>query len=775
MPDLERLTAALADRYRIERELGQGGMATVYLAEDLKHRRQVALKVLRPELSVVLGAERFLQEIRVTANLQHPHILPLYDSGDAGGLLFYVMPWVEGETLRAKLEREKQLSIDETLEIAKAVAGALEFAHQRGVIHRDIKPENVLFQAGQAVVADFGIALAVSHAGGSRLTETGLSIGTPLYMSPEQATGERDIDARSDVYALGCVVYEMLAGETPFTGPNARAILSKQLTDSARPVGRLRDGVPPQLDAALARALARAPADRFPGAAAFATALDTAARSTGPAGHRPRAAWRAAAGAVAVVVVVAAAALLLRPGARAAVPSLRVERFGVAGADTASAYLAATLEQDVVGSLAATRAVRVFRTASADISSDYVVSGQARRGSDSALLELTLTRGGTGEVASIAKLSRPLGRVQELPDAAAEALLASLSLRRVTPRAAPPQRDSVAYDLYLRGRYQADRRTEAALGRSVGLFRDAIARAPGFAEAWAGLVRALVYSRNWRYRIPGVPPDSIVPLMVAASERALELDSSRAYVWIARALVLRVIEPASRRDLLAALGRAIAADSNSADAWFFAGTYWEDSLEPARALAALHRAANIDPTHVQALGFLSLHFMWARQYDSAATWADSAQRIDATHILPREAAGLAHLLRGELRDAEDEFEAVVRLGQGPDGVEGWAGLADIAWRRGDRRGADTLVARARAAADTLHPSIHDAAYLAWAYVATGDKGRALRLLERLEPRRDVHFQLHLQRDPTLDALRSDPRFTALLSRPAVARGGAPSP
>jgi tRNA A-37 threonylcarbamoyl transferase component Bud32/tetratricopeptide (TPR) repeat protein len=764
MSDLERLTAALADRYRIERELGQGGMATVYLAEDLKHRRKVALKVLRPELSVLLGAERFLREIRLTANLQHPHILPLYDSGDADGLLFYVMPYVEGESLRAKLERESQLSIEEAGEITNAVAGALEFAHQRGVIHRDIKPENVLLQAGQAVVADFGIALAVSHAGGTRLTETGLSLGTPLYMSPEQATGERDIDARSDVYSLGCVVYEMLAGEPPFTGPNARAILSKQLTDPARPVGRLRDGVPRQLDAVLARALARAPADRFTGAAAFAAALDAASRGAGPTALRQRAVWKVAAGTLAMIAVVVVGALFLRSRTGAALPSLRVERFGVAGPDTASTYLASTLEQDVVGSLAATRAVRVFRTASTDIRSDYAVSGKARRGSDSVHLELTLTRGGTGEVVSIEKLSRPLGKVQELPDAAAEALLVSLSLRRMAPRAVPPQRDSLAYDLYLRGRYEADRRTQAALGRSVGLFREAIARAPEFAEAWAGLVRALQQSLIWRYRMPGVPPDSVVPLMVAASERALELDSTRAYVWIARALVLRVIEPASRRGQLAALARAIAADSNSADAWHYAAGAWEDSLEPARALAAYHRAVSIDPTHRQALGLLALHFIWARQYDSAAIWADSGERIDPTHILIREASGLIRLVRGELRDAEDEFQAVVRLGQGPDAVEGWAGLADIAWRRGDHRAADTLLARARAAADTLHPSVHDAAYLAWAYVATGDKPRAIRLLERFEPRRDGHFQLHLQRDPTLDALRDDPRFTALLSR-----------
>ena len=219
---LDRLKAALTDRYEIQEEIGAGGMATVYLAHDVKHDRKVALKVLRPELAAVIGAERFLQEIKVTANLQHPHILPLHDSGEADSFLYYVMPLVEGESLRERLHREKQLPVGDALEITKAVASALDYAHRHGVIHRDIKPENVLLHDGQALIADFGIALAVSQAGGTRLTETGLSVGTPHYMSPEQAMGDRELDARSDVYSLGAMLYEMLVGEPPFTGPRRR-------------------------------------------------------------------------------------------------------------------------------------------------------------------------------------------------------------------------------------------------------------------------------------------------------------------------------------------------------------------------------------------------------------------------------------------------------------------------------------------------------------------------------------------------------------------------
>jgi Tol biopolymer transport system component/tRNA A-37 threonylcarbamoyl transferase component Bud32 len=269
---LPRLTEALADRYRLERELGQGGMATVYLAQDIKHDRKVAIKVLRPELAAVIGAERFLSEIKTTANLQHPHILPLHDSGEADGFLFYVMPYVEGETVRDRISREKQLPVSDAVRIATEVAGALDYAHRHGVVHRDIKPENILLHDGSALVADFGIALAVSTAG-TRMTETGMSLGTPHYMSPEQAMGEREITARSDVYALGCVLYEMLTGDPPFTGSTAQAIVARVVTETPRPMIPQRQTIPPYIEAAVLTALQKLPADRFKTAAEFAEAL----------------------------------------------------------------------------------------------------------------------------------------------------------------------------------------------------------------------------------------------------------------------------------------------------------------------------------------------------------------------------------------------------------------------------------------------------------------------------------------------------------------------
>ena len=320
MDVLNTLRRALADRYAIERELGAGGMATVYLAEDVKHHRKVAVKVLRPDLAASLGGDRFLREIETTAQLTHPHILPLLDSGAAEGTLFYVMPYVEGESLRDRIAREKQLPLEDALQIAREVADALSYAHSHGVIHRDIKPENILLESGHAVVADFGIARAVSVAGGERLTETGLAVGTPAYMSPEQAAGDSDLDGRSDLYSLGCVLYEMLSGETPYTGPTPQAILAKKLSEPLPRITVVRERVPAGVEAALYRVLARTPADRWPTAADFAAAL---ARIDAPAHRRtgapwsPRARWLVAVG---VLAAVAAGVFIVRGRAKA--PSL---------------------------------------------------------------------------------------------------------------------------------------------------------------------------------------------------------------------------------------------------------------------------------------------------------------------------------------------------------------------------------------------------------------------------------------------------------------------
>ncbi|HSH75286.1 MAG TPA: serine/threonine-protein kinase [Longimicrobiales bacterium] len=270
---IQRLNDALSGRYAVQGEIGAGGMATVYLATDLKHNRNVALKVLKPELAAVVGGERFLAEIETTAGLQHPHILPLFDSGEADRFLFFVMPYIDGETLRERIARERQLPVDEAIGIATAIANALHAAHERGIVHRDIKPGNILLSRGEPLVADFGIALAVGAAGGSRLTETGLSVGTPYYMSPEQATGDQAVGPASDTFALACVLYEMLVGEPPYPGNTAQSVLGKIIQGAPVSATAVRRSVPANVDAAIRRALEKLPADRFPDAKAFAKAL----------------------------------------------------------------------------------------------------------------------------------------------------------------------------------------------------------------------------------------------------------------------------------------------------------------------------------------------------------------------------------------------------------------------------------------------------------------------------------------------------------------------
>jgi TolB-like protein/tRNA A-37 threonylcarbamoyl transferase component Bud32/Flp pilus assembly protein TadD len=378
----DRLTAALADRYRLERELGAGGMATVYLAEDLRHHRRVALKVLRPDLAAALGPQRFLREIETTARLAHPNILPLLDSGEAGGTLYYVMPYVQGESLRESLAREKQLQLDDVVRIAREVADALSYAHSRGVVHRDIKPENILLESGHAIVADFGIARAVDQAAGGRLTETGVALGTPAYMSPEQAAGSRDLDSRSDVYSLACVVYEMLAGQPPFTGPTAESVVYQHLAAMPPHIAGIRPAVPESVAAALQRALGKTPADRFRTVALFAEALGAQVSATATpvavAAATPAAvaaatlarfgrSWRRAAvlavAALAVLVGAVALGSRLLPGRagarhpRTAIAVLPLENLSPQGP---YAYFAGGLHDELLTQLAKVAALRVI-------------------------------------------------------------------------------------------------------------------------------------------------------------------------------------------------------------------------------------------------------------------------------------------------------------------------------------------------------------------------------------------------------------------------------
>jgi serine/threonine protein kinase len=454
----DRLRSALADRYRIERELGAGGMATVYLAQDLKHRRKVALKVLKPELSAVLGGERFLNEITVTANLAHPHILQLYDSGEAVGLLFYVMPFIEGPSLRDRLREERQLSLEDAIRITQAVAGALDFAHRRGVIHRDIKPENILLQDGVPLLADFGIALAVHSAGGERLTETGLSLGTPAYMSPEQIAGERDVDARSDVYALACVTYEMLAGDPPFTASNAQAVLAKHMADVAPPITTTRPDAGPALAHALARALRKAPADRFATAGAFAAALSSEAAPD-----------------------------------EGAARSLVVLPFVNQSPDPDNEYFADGLTEEIIGDLSRLRSLRVISRNSAmalkgtrkdtptlarELHVSHVVTGSVRRAGNALRVSAELVEAASDTPVWSDRYSGTLEDVFGIQEEIARKVVGALQMTLTDSEqgqvAERPVEDVVAYDCYLRARQEMYAWTPESMDRAERLIDQAL-------------------------------------------------------------------------------------------------------------------------------------------------------------------------------------------------------------------------------------------------------------------------------------------------------------
>src|SRR5438093_6618542 len=522
---LARLQAALADRYTIERELGRGGMATVHLAQDLKHRRKVAIKVLKPELAAALGPERFLQEIEIAAGLTHPHILPLYDSGEATGLLYYVMPYVEGETLRNRLDRAGQLPLAEAVQIAREVADALGYAHGHDVVHRDIKPENILFEAGHAVVSDFGIARAITATAGAPLTETGIVIGTPAYMSPEQASGTDPIDGRSDVYSLGCVLYEMFAGEPPYTGPSAQIVMAKRLTDPVPSVRRLREGIPPAIDAAVSRALAKAPADRFDTAALFAEAL--AAPAAGPTPVHPLRRGRPLLGrrlaygvGLAALALLAAIGVFTRSPARSGTnhPSaqrilvvLPFENLGPPNDE----YFADGMTEEVTARLAGLHGLRVIGRTSAsryknttktipqigqDLGVGYVLEGSVRwdkppRGPSRVRVTPQLIRVSDASHVWAHVYDAVLADVFAVQSNIARQVAETLDVTLLAPERqaldAKPTTNLEAYDYYLRGKdYQARQLDDEDAHLAVRMYQRAVQLDPTFVLAYGAPTRA---------------------------------------------------------------------------------------------------------------------------------------------------------------------------------------------------------------------------------------------------------------------------------------------
>jgi len=712
---LEQLKTALADRYRVEREIGQGGMATVYLAQDLRHQRPVAVKVLHPQLALSLGPDRFLREIQIAARLQHPHIVPLYDSGQAGDFLYYVMPFVEGESLRQRLEHHRPLPIDEAVRIARAVATALDYAHRQQVVHRDIKPENVMLHEGEPLVTDFGIAKAVTVASAKSLTQTGTAVGTPAYMSPEQAAGEAELDGRSDIYSLGAMLYEMLSGAAPFTGPTVQAIMAKLFADTVRPLRDQRNEVPEWLDQAVTKALAKQPSGRYATAAQFAQVLNQHTGST-PPGASP---------------------------AHSAPKSIAVLPFADMSPQRDQEYFCEGIAEEIINALSKIQALEVasrtsafaFKGKNEDIGEigrklkvATVLEGSVRKAGDRLRVTAQLVNVANGYRLWSERYDRQLEDVFAIQDEIAENITKALRVvlsddeRRAIERA---QTENVeAYDYYLRGRqfFHQFRRTGMQFARRM--FDRAIEVDPNYSLAYAGIADCCaflyMYWDGSKNNLEGAD---------AASQKALELNPALAEAHASRgfAFSLRRQYAEARQEF----EKAIQLEPKLYEAhYLYARTcFQEGKLE--EAVGHYTEASRVRPEDYQALLLMQAPL---RGLGRAAE-AQEAQR------------------RG-LQIAERHLEL------NPDDARalylGGIALIDL----GEMEKGLTWTRRAQAADPEDSATLYN---VACSYVRAGLRDEALHCLEKAVENGFGHREW-LDNDSDLDPLRSDPRFQALRAK-----------
>jgi serine/threonine protein kinase/Flp pilus assembly protein TadD len=695
MTDLRtRLQPSLADRYTIDREVGRGGMATVYLAHDLKHDRQVALKVLHPELGASLGAERFLREIQTAARLQHPHILPLYDSGQADGLLFYVMPYVQGDSVRDRLNRDKKLPQEEALAIARDVAAALDFAHRQGVVHRDIKPENVMLHEGEAMVTDFGIAKAVSAAGTGTLTQTGMAIGTPAYMSPEQATAEREPDGRSDIYSLGCMLYEMLTGSAPFTGASAQAVIMKRFLE---PVPSLRAAMPEvaePVDLAVTRALAKEPGDRFATAAELVKAL-TFSTGTTPLGVTP----------------VSLSNVSPAPKSIAVLPFVNQSN------DPEHEYFTDGLAEEIISSLTKIQALRVASRMSSfafkgktqeleeigrKLKVTTVLEGSARKMGNKLRVMAQLVNVADGYQLWSERYDRTMDDVFAIQDEIAENIVKALRvvLTEEEKRAIEkvPTSSVEAYDYYLRGRQYFQEYRKRTIDNAREMFQRAIELDPKFAMAYAGAADCMSMIHNaWDARPENaVKAEGYARTAVAldpelaeghaalglaltqnrqheeagqAFETALRLDPQlfAAHYFYARAQ----LQQGKRTGAVLSFEAAVKLRPDDYQAWVFLAQAYEGlgrkvdaSRAHRKALQLVEKHVEVHPDDARALNIGASELAHAGERERGLEWARRSTVSDPDDAMMQYNTACFYAVQGETDAAIECLDKAVRLGYG---------------------------------------------------------------------------------------------------------------
>ena len=738
------LTLALADRYRIDRELGAGGMATVYLARDLRHDRDVAIKVLKPELAESLGRQRFLREIRLAAGLNHPHILPLYDSGEADGFLYFVMPVMQGQTLRDRLRKEGQLPVESAVRIATEVADALDYAHRHDVVHRDIKPENILLHEGHALVADFGIGKAIVAAANesATFTQVGVTVGTPAYMSPEQAAGE-ELDGRSDLFALGCVLYEMLTGEVAFTGPTVQAIIASRFIHTPPDVTAQRPVTPLAVSQTVAKLLSKAPADRHATGAQVIASLTSAPT---PARSAP--------------VLVEEVSIAVLP-------------FSTLSREPDDEFFADGVTEEILNALAQIPRLRVagrssafsfkgknedLRSVGAKLNVSTILEGTIRRAGNRLRITAQLSKASDGYQLWSERYDRVAEDIFAVQDEIASAIAGKLRLTLDAEsggRSRAPTEHLAAYELYLKGRallYQRGR----SIGKARECFEQAVALDPDYAQAWAGLADAYTTS-GYSGLAPGA---STMPQALAAAQRALELDPDLAEAHNARACVALVWE----RDYVLAeqeWKRAIELNPNYVQALCWYGLFfllWAAGRTD-EAYPILYGANRIDPLSSYAMGVLAFAETVTERHADAVAHSRRSVDLDpnayVAHWIFMES--LAHA--GQYEEAEARAQAALAM----SGRHAWAlsGLAYIYGASGKKEKAAAILdeAEERSKREYMLPSM-----LAIAAEAAGERERSLAYVARAESERDPLFVLLARLWPEYDPLRNDPRFNAILDR-----------